>query len=860
MRWWLKLLLAGLLLIILSVAAGYGYWQKTLAALPLKNLTFNIQSLGLHQLQLSNLSFSLDTPAVDVQLQDLTLSWQYPTLFSPQLQVVRLSRGNITLQQWPDKAEPEPAPATFELPDNWQVPAWLPEDITLQQVQVILPCENNRCGYLLDIALQRKQHLTLQLKAYDSNSPGIVRLAASAQYQAINSLPQLNALLSLDDSATLSVQQILELNSVLRATGELRLDIAPPSDWLLDQLKRWQLQLPPEAVAQFTAPVSVDSSWQFDVAGHIAEAKQLDLANISQHTSGSWQLNANLPAPLAIPGIGQLQGSVSAKLALAKGELSHYQLNSKLALHKPQLPASLQQQGIAAKVVRIALNSDGTSQPQLTAMPLHIALNTEGASKVDLSVDATVNLTPPFSAILKNGKLSVVQQTLQPDDQLRLENLQLSSHFNAYWLADSWQLDLSDTRGALRRLSTPEVQASDVKLTMAAGKFHGDSAFSTINLNTGLSLSAQQLQHPLLKPLSWQWQGKVAGNLNQLQADGKLNNSASLGITHQLSYQPDQQKISWQLDDIFLLAGNPLQASFTDWPVLLEFNRGRITGSGHVNVAPVLAVTASINLSGVSGIYDRSLFKELTAPLQLSYQDDRLEVSTQESSINELQHGIIAGPLRLKADYSAVASAVTAGKLTIEQLQVLLMGGQVQLQPTVLDLAKAEQEVVLQLQRIDLSQLLQQHPTTDLSGNGRISGTVPVLITRNGISVQQGHIAAESPGGKLQYRPPGAKNMAAGNAGMKVVLDALDDFHYSVLSSNVSYDTQGKLTLGLSLQGRNPSLEAGRPVNLNINLEEDLPAMITSLQLSSQISDKIKQRVQKHLQQSGAKRANGVKP
>jgi hypothetical protein len=95
---------------------------------------------------------------------------------------------------------------------------------------------------------------------------------------------------------------------------------------------------------------------------------------------------------------------------------------------------------------------------------------------------------------------------------------------------------------------------------------------------------------------------------------------------------------------------------------------------------------------------------------------------------------------------------------------------------------------------------------------------------------------------------------------MKVVLEALDDFHYSVLSSKVSYDTNGKLVLALNLQGRNPALEAGRAINLNINLEEDIPALITSLQLSSQISDKIKQRVQQRLQQQGANNANGAQP
>ena len=226
----------------------------------------------------------------------------------------------------------------------------------------------------------------------------------------------------------------------------------------------------------------------------------------------------------------------------------------------------------------------------------------------------------------------------------------------------------------------------------------------------------------------------------------------------------------------------------------------------------------------------------------------------------EINHGIVAGPLLLSASYQAGADALSTGTLDIRQLQLALMGGSVSLQPQQLKLADHEQLLQLELKQLALSQLLQQHPSTDVSGSGSLSGRIPLLLSSKGASVQQGVIAAESPGGQLQYRPATAQSMAATNPGMKLVLEALDDFHYSVLSSNVSYDTSGKLLLALQLQGKNPALEQGRAINLNINLEEDIPALITSLQLSSQISDVIKKRVQQKLQQSGAKSANGAKP
>ena len=46
----------------------------------------------------------------------------------------------------------------------------------------------------------------------------------------------------------------------------------------------------------------------------------------------------------------------------------------------------------------------------------------------------------------------------------------------------------------------------------------------------------------------------------------------------------------------------------------------------------------------------------------------------------------------------------------------------------------------------------------------------------------------------------------------------------------------------------NPMLQQGRPVHFNINVEEDLPALLTSLQLFGQISDKVRQRIQQNIQ------------
>lgn len=80
---------------------------------------------------------------------------------------------------------------------------------------------------------------------------------------------------------------------------------------------------------------------------------------------------------------------------------------------------------------------------------------------------------------------------------------------------------------------------------------------------------------------------------------------------------------------------------------------------------------------------------------------------------------------------------------------------------------------------------------------------------------------------------------------------AMEDFHYEMLESGISYSEDGTLVLDLQLRGSSPRVDSDRPVVLNINLQEDIPALLTSLQLSGRVNDAVTERVRERLQQDG---------
>ncbi len=259
--------------------------------------------------------------------------------------------------------------------------------------------------------------------------------------------------------------------------------------------------------------------------------------------------------------------------------------------------------------------------------------------------------------------------------------------------------------------------------------------------------------------------------------------------------------------------------------------------------------TASLTLDarGLAGIFDRSEISGLDARLAAGLQRDRLRLDIGELRLAEINPGFTFGPLLLRGYYEAAVDQPTQGRLTWQTAETRILGGRFWLPAGTLDLAAPQQRLSARLEGVQLGDVLAAYPTEGLSGSGLIDGSFDVQRSAAGLSVQDGKLAARGPGGVLRFRSPKIEALGQANPAMKIVTEALHNFHYDLLTSDVRYDERGKLNLGLRLNGRNPALEGGRPINFSINLEEDIPALLTSLQLSDRVSETIQRRVQERL-------------
>lgn len=480
----------------------------------------------------------------------------------------------------------------------------------------------------------------------------------------------------------------------------------------------------------------------------------------------------------------------------------------------------------------------------------------EGVGDLKLALKALI--TPSAEQLqIPQFELSIASSKLTWQ-QYQLSDLDLKLSGRAVWQNNLLQFEATEPLQLTTSYQQPDLQIQQLVLNATSLQLELDPALlANTQLKSDLKLEVKQLQHPLLKTLDWNWAGTALYQQQQAQIEGRLANSQSLSLEHKVQMAEQKISASWTLPELFFLAGNPLQIG-PFWPELLTLQKGKASGKGQLEFdlgSMVLTKQQTeLVLRDLSGIYDRTVFTGLTTKLKLFSEGAAWTVQTGDLKLQQINHGLVLGPVELNAVYNTKAPDWFKGKLDLKQLQLALFGGQVRGAQQQIDLSK-DAKVLLQLDKLQLAELLKQHPSADMTGQGTISGTLPLSIEQGKLTVAQGSVAALEPGGKIAYQSEKAQAMAASNQGMKIVMQALQNFHFSVLSAGVSYSKEGQLLLALKLEGNNPDFEKGRAVNFSINLEENLPAMITSLQLSGQVSELVKKRVQQRLAAQKAKDA-----
>ncbi|WP_395021178.1 YdbH domain-containing protein [Dongia sp.] len=576
------------------------------------------------------------------------------------------------------------------------------------------------------------------------------------------------------------------------------------------------------------APMNIDGSGRA-----VLLERRLEIPSFTMKANGGWsqdlalQLQGSSLANLD-PEHGLVQTTLDVKAQTKSANLNAVQLKS------PALDVGLQIQ-YSDDALQVRLSRDGTikfAQAALGAsakltkpmtitvrkndqtvftLPFHPTETAPIAASAALGLTALELTTPalaaPLQVAMPNGTLGF---TVGPDGLPKF-SLDLK---NGTVTASQPPLNAKNVSASLKS------QGGKIDITLNAASWTGPSGIGPGNLD-----------------------GKATLDGNNLTAVAKVGiPTAKATMTAKGNYDLGSGKGKFDIDlpeVTFAPGGLQPKDLMADLAHTTDDIAGTIAAKGPVlidknGVTSKVAVTLK-NLSGKLGpiaLRNLNSVVEIEKPWPLTTAADQ-EVSIELADVGlPLTNGLV----RFKIDGGET--------LSLKQSELEMMSGKVTLDPVTLKLGAPAQQIMLNVDKIALGSMFELFAVAGLTGEGVLSGKIPVTLFPAGLAIDHAKLTAGGPG-TLKYNQEQAP-AALANAGdsVKMALSALSDFRYDKLEIDLDRKATGDTELGLHIAGRNPSFYNGYPVEFNLSVAGRLDEALRKGLAGYQVPDMIRERLQ----------------
>jgi hypothetical protein len=174
----------------------------------------------------------------------------------------------------------------------------------------------------------------------------------------------------------------------------------------------------------------------------------------------------------------------------------------------------------------------------------------------------------------------------------------------------------------------------------------------------------------------------------------------------------------------------------------------------------------------------------------------------------------------------------------VQNLSMSVLGGKLLANPFRFGLQEEQNDLVLRPQSIQLQFMAKLAELESIELTGSLSGTLPITIYEKVITITNGRLENDPPGGVIRYLPGvSTEDVADPDSGIGLVSRALANFQFDSLTSDVNYTENGDLMLQMKLTGVNPDMDANQPVILNLGVENNIPQLLRSLRATRSIEE-----------------------
>lgn len=327
------------------------------------------------------------------------------------------------------------------------------------------------------------------------------------------------------------------------------------------------------------------------------------------------------------------------------------------------------------------------------------------------------------------------------------------------------------------------------------------------------------------------------------------NGQPDAGIAVDGSYNLDSgsANVQIQIGSMQFSSSAALSAWFNEWPYAFDLLAGTISGDIAARWRPAtdddesegtLVMDIAATLQDVAGSYEDIFFRGLNLNLLASLDTSAafpVETALLTATVADVDPGIPLENLILSFQLERATQ-----RLLVPDFRATVLGGTVSGSALEYDFDRERNDVTLRFDGLRLERILELADYDGVEAVGAVSGEIPIAFTAEGVEVQAGTLQADAPGGYIRYLAGAAGTQ--GNVGLDLVNQALGNYQFDSLVSDINYSADGELMLGMKMQGHNPDMNNGQRINLNLNLTDDIPALLQSLQAARAIEDFLQQQ------------------
>lgn len=392
---------------------------------------------------------------------------------------------------------------------------------------------------------------------------------------------------------------------------------------------------------------------------------------------------------------------------------------------------------------------------------------------------------------------------------------------------------------------------SDTAVLLSQSQLQLKAISATLHLNdpetgTAAYFSIGQLQHLAPEPLFARL--SISGGIRNEAADGKpaeyaLNVAGGVPDLRYLKitgkHSPDSGNGMLKAEMVPLnFSPDRLQPSALS-PALsrLEAVSGQISASAQFNWSNkgVHSSRGAFELRHVSFTQETAKVDDLNASLNLENLLSPSSLPQQTITIRRIDFGIPVENLLV----SYQIEGADPPRIVLEKAQFSMMDGILSLAPTIINPAAAHTDVLVHVNNIDLGTFFNLIQIDGLTGSGHLDGQIPIRLEDNQVMIRKGHVAAKAPGVFRFQSAKASQLLTTAGEEMNLLLQAVQDFHYTELSLDLDKSATHGLIAKLSLLGNNPAVKDGQVFRLNINLESDIDKILRTINQGYSLSHEI---------------------